>query len=113
MLRLMTIAALSASLTGCAGEATESSTGDAPATEQTAGQTVALASHTVKCGCIVDEVGTCGNYIEIGDEFVEIANRDELGLGVMEWCGGGEHTAKAAGEIVDGEFVASSFEVVD
>ena len=34
--------------------------------------------YTVNCGCRVDSVGYCGNYIEVGGEYLELAG--DLGL---------------------------------
>ncbi|MDH3196892.1 MAG: hypothetical protein OEO21_01495 [Candidatus Krumholzibacteria bacterium] len=69
---------------------------------------VELATRNVSCGCVLEEVGHCGNYIEIGSQYVEIANWEELGLGGMEWCGKSGVQAEAAGEIKDGAFVAAT-----
>lgn len=51
-------------------------------------RTVAIesATHEVRCGCKIEGIGKCGNYVAIEDDWVEIANREELGLDVMEWC---------------------------
>jgi hypothetical protein len=68
---------------------------------------VEAGAHTVKCGCVIAEVGHCGNYIAIDSTFIPIANGDELGLGDMEWCGQGDVQAKAAGMVQDGKFVAT------
>ena len=110
MTRLLTIAALALTLAFAFASCTrvetqESVSEDAPVTD------VALASYTVECGCRIDDVGRCGNYIEIDDQFVEIGNGSDLGLGVMEWCGKGEQTCDAEGTLADGKFVAKSFEV--
>lgn len=72
---------------------------------------VASGTHNVKCGCSIEGIGRCGNYIEVETQFVEIANGSDLGLGVMEWCSSGPAEAVAAGEIKDGKFIASAFEV--
>jgi hypothetical protein len=106
MLRLLALATLSFALAACTAEASK-----APADSATADQEVAMAMHTVKCGCAVSSVGKCGNYIEIDGAFVEIANGADLGLGKMEWCGQDAQTAEAAGAVTDGSFVASAFTV--
>lgn len=69
---------------------------------------VESGTHNVKCGCSVDGVGKCGNYIEVESQYVKIANGDDLGLGAMEWCTTGPATATAAGAIKDGEFVGTT-----
>ena len=69
---------------------------------------VELASRNVSCGCVVEHIGTCGNYIEIDGAYVPIANSDDHGLGEMEWCGQEGVTAEAAGQLVTGEFHAET-----
>lgn len=110
MMRLLTLAVIALTLAGCGTEATPTASDD---TTAPGGTKVALASYTVECGCTIDGIGKCGNYIEVDDTFVRIKNGKELGLGIMEWCGQGQHTCEAEGEIVDGEFVAASFTVTD
>jgi len=73
--------------------------------------TVSTGVHTVQCGCSIESVGACGNYVEIDSHFVEISNSQDLGLGAMEWCGSGPAKAEVAGEVKDGAFVASAFEI--
>lgn len=72
---------------------------------------VELATRNVSCGCALEEVGHCGNYIEIESRYVEIANWEALGLGEMEWCGKTGVRAESAGEIRDGRFVATTLDV--
>jgi hypothetical protein len=67
--------------------------------------------HNVQCGCTIDGIGKCGNYIEIADQFVVIENSEELGLGAMEWCKHGPAQAEAAGEVKNGKFIAASLVV--
>jgi hypothetical protein len=69
---------------------------------------VELAIRNVSCGCVLEDVGHCGNYIQIDSQFVEIANSEELGLGGMEWCGKSGVRVESGGEIKDGKFVAST-----
>jgi hypothetical protein len=71
-------------------------------------QVVELATRNVSCGCALEEVGHCGNYIEIKSAYVEIANGKDLGLGSMEWCGKSGVQAESAGEIKSGKFVAAT-----
>lgn len=80
-----------------------------PAKPETPSTPVAAAisgEHTVKCGCAVDAVGECGNYVQIEGEFVEITG--DVGLGVMEWCQQGEKKADVTGTMVDGKFLATA-----
>jgi len=99
-------------LLACGSETRESES-DA-ATDQTDHQVtiqdmvVELATRNVSCGCALEEVGHCGNYIEIESQYVEIANGEELGLGKMEWCKKEGVQAESAGEIKKGKFVAAT-----
>jgi hypothetical protein len=69
---------------------------------------VELATRNVSCGCALEEVDHCGNYIEIESQYIEIANGEELGLGEMEWCGKEGVQAESAGAIKSGKFVAAT-----
>jgi len=95
------------------GAATESADHQATAEQQvtTDDMVVELATRNVTCGCALEEVGHCGNYIEIGSKYVQIANSEELGLGPMEWCGKEGVEAESAGEIKNGKFVAATLVV--
>lgn len=71
--------------------------------------------HGLRCGCAVEGVGQCGNYIEVDGEFVELvlpAEKTEE-LGEMPFCGKTDLVATVEGEIVDGKFVATEFEYVE
>lgn len=82
-----------------------------PPAEGPAAGSTETAVMTVQCGCTLESVGRCGNYIQVDGEFVEIANGAELGLGKMEWCAvKGPVAVMAAGELQDGKFVASALE---
>ena len=87
--------------------------GHAHAQEQVAVADVAveLATRNAVCGCTLDEVGHCGNYVEIGSLYVALANSEDLGLGGMEWCGKSDVKVETAGEIKDGKFVATTLAV--
>jgi len=101
------------------GETVESAGQNTDAIEQVAEQSkptlddmaVELAVRNVSCGCKVQGIGECGNYVEIGSQYVEIANSEELGLGEMEWCKLSHVTANVAGEVKDGIFVDSTLAV--
>lgn len=98
-------------LVACASENQETKSDDAAAqTQQVAIQdmVVELDTRNVSCGCVLEEVGHCGNYIEIESQYVEIANGEELGLGGMEWCGKEGVQAESAGEVKNGKFVAAT-----
>jgi hypothetical protein len=87
--------------------------GHAHAQEQVAvaDMDVELATRNAVCGCTLDEVGHCGNYVEIGSQYVALANGEKLGLGGMEWCGKSDVKVETAGEIKDGKFLATTLAV--
>ena len=71
--------------------------------------------HNLRCGCVVEGVGECGNFIEVEGEYVELVLPDETDaeLGEMPFCGETELMANVDGEVVDGRFIATSFEYVE
>ncbi len=72
---------------------------------------VAVAQvHDVACGCAIDAIGHCGNYIKVGDEFVELTG--DLKLGDMAFCQQKDLKAEVVGEVKEGKFVATSFQYV-
>ena len=79
-------------------------------TETPAVDTEAKVYDTI-CGCALEEVGHCGNYVKVDGKFVELVHPS---LGAMEWCGKGEAGAQAklAGGMTDGKFVATTYEAV-
>lgn len=87
--------------------------GHAHAQEQAgvADMTVELATLNASCGCALEEVGHCGNYVQIDSKYVALANSEELGLGGMEWCGKSDVKVETAGEVKDGKFIAASIVV--
>lgn len=100
MTRLLLLTALLA-LCACRVESTSPTA--APASPagptETGVQTIALGPHTVQCGCTIESIGGCGNYIQIDGAWQRIRNGDELGLGTMAWCGQGPVQAQAAGTL--------------
>ena len=98
-------------LLACGSETRESESG--AATDQTDNQAtvqdmvVELATRNVSCGCALEEIGHCGNYIEIESRYVKVANGETFGLGGMEWCGKSGVQAESEGEITNGKFVAA------
>jgi hypothetical protein len=86
----------------------EATTRQAKQVEPMQDMVVELAVRNVSCGCALEEVGHCGNYIEIGSRYVEIANGEEVGLEPMEWCGKSGVQVESAGQIKNGKFVAST-----
>lgn len=107
---MVPIAALALPVVACTAEVSTPPESAAP-TETPAATPAALTEHTAQCGCTLESVGHCGNYIQIDGEFVEIANWEEMGLGKMEWCAvKGPVTIQASGTMKDGSFVASAIE---
>lgn len=125
-MRVLSMLLISFFLISCGGQASDEPsppaaepTADAPAdataqldsSEPMAPITVASAVRPVACGCAIEGIGHCGNYVEVDGQHYEIANSSALGLGGMEWCGRSGATAQTAGQIVDGRFVATEMAV--
>jgi len=69
---------------------------------------VPAASREVRCGCKIEGIGKCGNYVSVDGKWLEITNREERGLGVMEWCSADAKVeAEVAGEL-DGKGIRVS-----
>ena len=67
--------------------------------------------HDLACGCSLEEVGACGNYIKVDGKFVELIG--DVGLGGMAFCGQEGLKGEVEGEVQDGKFVATSFKYAD
>ena len=98
MLRASLVLALTALLFACAPSKGVSD----------GGAELASAVYPVHCGCLLESVGHCGNYVEIDGEFLEI--QGDVGLGRMEWCGRTGVHATLAGKVEGETFLASSYE---
>ena len=113
MKRLIAILALSPLLVlGCSTErepAVEPENADMPADQPAV---AVAAEYDAICGCSLEGVGVCGNYVEIDGEYVVL---EHSSLGVMEFCKDKENGAriKIAGAMTDGKFVTTSYERVD
>lgn len=94
-----------------AGHAHAQDAQDAQEQVAIADMAVELATRNAVCGCTLDEVGHCGNYVEINSRYIALANSEELGIGGMEWCGKEDVQVETAGEIKDGKFVATTLAV--
>lgn len=79
--------------------------------EETKTVSLAEGEHLVCCGCAIDGVGKCGNFVHVDGHYVPLAG--DLGLGKMAFCGKGEKVAKVEGAMADGKFVATSFALKD
>jgi len=85
---LMAAAVLSLPLVSCSGggEAEGGGQGESETAPKATPVAIESGTHEVRCGCKIEGIGKCGNYVAVGEEWVEISNREELGLDVMEWC---------------------------
>ncbi len=74
-----------------------------------AASTIAHSTHGVKCGCDIEEVDRCGNYVDIDGMYYEFDKEVGEGtkLDAMEWCGVDGASAEVEGEIKDGIFTAT------
>ena len=63
--------------------------------------------HAVECGCTVEGVGKCSEYIQVDGEMVPL--KLPVDMGSMPFCGKSGLHARCDGEMVDGVFVASTF----
>ena len=66
--------------------------------------------YTVCCGCTLEAIGACGNYVLVEDD-QPLELLGDHGLGVMEFCGMEDQTATVKGAVEDGAVVVTSFEV--
>ena len=69
------------------------------------------AVHHAMCGCSVEGVDKCGNYIEIEGEYVHLENPS---LGEMEFCAhkGEGVDVEVVGAMDGDKFVAESWKIV-
>jgi hypothetical protein len=116
----LAILALLALLTGCPAPSKSPAPKDSAPTK-TATPTPAASlpaltgeikdeTHAVICGCLVKEIGHCGEYMVMDGRHVEITDH---GKGSMPFCGKGrELKAKLSGTYVEGKLKASKLEVV-
>ena len=73
-------------------------------------QTKEVAVREAKCGCSIEGVGHCGNYVMVEGKYVPLIHPS---LGKMEFC---KHKAagvkiKVAGLMKDGNYVAEQWKV--
>ena len=78
-------------LAACGGDSAANGAADGDGTPTTGtpkAQTVAVESavREVRCGCKIEGIGKCGNYVAVDGEWLEIGNPKDHDLGVMEWC---------------------------
>ncbi len=108
---------LALALVACSGESTETANSSqdtktvANSSQDTKTVEVASQVRPVACGCSLESVGKCGNYVAIDGKHHEIANSEDLGLGHMEWCGQDGIQAQSAGRLEGGQFIATEMVV--
>jgi len=100
-------------LVGCQQHGHRSDAGDQDAHGAEPAILTGEHQHDVRCGCALSEVGECGNYIEVEGQFVELVLPEDNDLGKTPFCGQSDVVAQVQGEMVDGKFVATSFEYVE
>ena len=109
MKNLLSLALLLSLFTfGCTAEA---GTEEPTKKPEPAGSQSATVVHDVKCGCSIDGVGSCGNYILIDGRYVPLIHPS---LGEMEFCKHKDAGARieTEGSITDGKFVAKHWKLV-
>mgnify|MGYP007059414565 CR=1 FL=1 len=108
---LIVLLSFAASCTSEAAEEPEPSTPPAALRPAKNEAGAALVTYAVKCGCSIDGVDECGNYIMIDGNYVPMVHGS---LGNMEFCAQQDAGAKveARGAMQGGEFVAESWTLV-
>lgn len=113
MKHLALLALLPLTLACAPGEQQIDAEVDATASELVADQVVPRQVYSVECGCRIDGVKKCGNYVSLEGTYLEIAKQDAgAELGVMEWCGTPGAEAECEGEVADGAFIATYIKTV-
>lgn len=112
---LSLILILGCSLVGCKSESTNPPDADtAAATEATHVREVAAGVvtgvHHAMCGCSIEGIGACGNYVEVDGNYVKLVYES---IGPMQFC---EYKKDGVdivvvGELKEGELVAQSWEL--
>lgn len=107
MLRSVPSAFLLLAIAACSHEPAPAPAPGAPPASTAAARTGVF---DVKCGCSIEGIGRCGNYILIDGEYVPMVHPT---LGKMEFCAQKERGARveAAGSMQDGKFVATSWRI--
>ncbi len=107
----ITILSLSLLFSSCSSEA-EASPANPNSTTVAKVAGAEMHLHDAMCGCSIEGIGKCGNYIMIEEEYVPLVWSE---LGVMEYCKDKKNGAKieVAGEMQDGKFVASAYQRVN
>ena len=72
---------------------------------------MASAERAVICGCQIETVHRCSEWVDVDGEWVALELPTDMGS--MPFCGKEGLRANVEGEIVEGTYVASSFALVD
>lgn len=101
-------------LVACSGDAEPTNAATPTTTSTPTLDHIERSVHDVECGCTIEGIGACGNYVLLEGTPVPI-RRTEAGadLGVMEWCGMSDVKAEIEGDVEDGEFVASYVRTIE
>ena len=102
MSRLFTIVLSIALIVAACGQAASSDGATA-----VADGTALDGEYTVRCGCAIDEVGKCGNFVEVAGNNMMLTG--DIGLGPMEFCKQPDQMAHVHGTVTDGKVVATEF----
>ncbi len=63
--------------------------------------------HSAKCGCTIEGVEECGNYVEVGGSYVPLVGVDSISE--QEFCKKTGLLVELEGEMKDGKFHAKKF----
>lgn len=113
-MRQLLIALTLLPLYACGADTPESEALKSEAPPQTLADVQPSASaseHAVTCGCVLEEVRHCSEWIDLEGEWVELEL--PLDLGSMPFCGKQGLRAKVDGQVEGEAFVATSFAYVD
>lgn len=111
---LLVLTLLAVAACGSDGSSASPSSAESAAAGTTAAapKAVPAAVREVRCGCKIDGIKKCGNYVAVDGQWLEITNPAEHGLGTMEWCRATEKVeATVAGEKVAGGIHVSTLTV--
>lgn len=82
--------------------------GGAGGAPETAATPASLGTvHALKCGCAIESVGHCGEYIEVEGQWVAL--KAPIDLGSMPFCHKDGLRARVEGRVENGVFVATAF----
>ena len=69
--------------------------------------------HELKCGCAIEGIGKCGEFIKIDGKFLKLTFPAELKVADKPFCKKEGLKAKVEGSVLWGGYVARSFEFVN